>query len=144
LGIRASSTCEVQLNQCTVKEENILGQIGVGYKIAIGTLNEGRIGIASQMLGLAEGAFRSTIPYLIERKQFGQSVADFQGMQFDYARLATEIEAARLLTYNASRLKEEGKPFVKEAAMAKYYSSITAEKVASKSVEMLGGVGFTK
>jgi len=144
LGLRASSTCEVRLSNCVVHESDILGEIGKGYKIAIESLNEGRIGIAAQMCGLAQGAFDHTLPYLMQRKQFGQTIASFQGVRFDYAWMGTWIEAARLLTYNAARLQEEGKPFTKEAAMAKLYSSEIAVKVASKCVEMLGGVGFTK
>jgi len=144
LGIRASSTCEVILQDCVVSEKDILGDIGKGYKIAIEVLNEGRIGIGAQMVGLARGALDETMPYIIQRKQFGQSIALFQGMQFDYARCAMEIEAATLLIYNAARLREEEKPYIKEAAMAKYYSSIIAEKVSSTCVNMLGGVGYSK
>jgi short-chain 2-methylacyl-CoA dehydrogenase len=144
LGIRASSTCEVRFENCRVPSSAILGELGKGYKIAIETLNEGRIGIGAQMLGLAEGAFNATIPYIKQRTQFGQPLSDFQGMQFQYATLAVEIEAARLMVYNAARLKDAGQPFVKEAAMAKLYSSQVAERVASQCVNMLGGVGFTK
>jgi alkylation response protein AidB-like acyl-CoA dehydrogenase len=144
LGLRASSTCEVRLTNCVVSESDVLGEIGKGYKVAIETLNEGRIGIAAQMVGLAQGALDHTMPYIIDRKQFKQSIASFQGVRFDYAWIGTWIEAARLLTYNAARLQEEGKPFIKEAAMAKLYSSEIAVKVASKCVEMMGGVGFTK
>jgi len=144
LGIRASTTCEVIFEDCVVHERDILGEVGKGYKIAIEVLNEGRIGIGAQMIGLAKGVFDETMPYIIQRKQFGQSIASFQGMQFDYARCAMEIEAATLLVYNATRLREEGKPFIKEAAMAKLYSSLIAEKVSSTCVNMLGGVGFTK
>jgi len=144
LGIRASSTCQVILDSCVVPESDVLGQVGLGYKYAIETLNEGRIGIAAQMVGLAQGALDCTMPYIIQRKQFGTPIANFQGVQFDYAQAAVEIEAARLLTYNAARLQEIGRPFIKEAAMAKLYSSQVANKVASKCVEMLGGVGFTK
>lgn len=122
----------------------MLGEVGKGYKYAIEILNEGRIGIAAQMIGLAQGVFDYTLPYLFQRKQFGQFIGEFQGMQHQYAQVATEIEAARLLTYNAARLKEQGKPFVKEAAMAKLYSSQVAEKAASKCVEWMGGVGFTR
>jgi short-chain 2-methylacyl-CoA dehydrogenase len=129
-------------------EMNMIGQIGQGYKIAIESLNEGRIGIAAQMLGLAEGAFESTMPYLFERKQFNTLIGDFQGMEHQYAQVATEIECSRLLTYNAVRLKEasgaEGSSFVKEAGMAKLYSSRVAELTASKCIEWLGGVGFTR
>jgi len=144
LGLRASSTCEVILTDCIVPSSDVLGEVGKGYKYAIETLNEGRIGIAAQMCGLAQGVLDHTMPYLIQRKQFGQSIASFQGVRFDYAWIATWIEAARLLTYNAARLQEERKPFAKEAAMAKLYSSEVAVKVASKCVDMLGGVGFTK
>ncbi|MEY4544872.1 MAG: hypothetical protein RL685_1067 [Pseudomonadota bacterium] len=144
LGIRASSTCELLLDDCLVPEENVLGEIGKGYKIAIETLNEGRIGIGAQMLGIAQGAFDYAMGYIRERKQFDRAIADFQGVQFQYARMATEIEGARLLVYNAARLKDAGKPFVKEAAMAKLYASEVAERTASLAVELLGGVGFTK
>lgn len=144
LGIRASSTVELILEDCVVPKENVLGEVGKGYKVAIETLNEGRIGIGAQMIGLAQGAFDAAMGYMLEREQFGQPVAHFQGMQFQYAQLATEIEAARLMVYNAARLKDAGKNFVKEAAMAKLYSSQVAERVASKCVEFHGGVGFTK
>lgn len=144
LGIRASSTTELVFDECVVPKENVLGQVGKGYKVAIETLNEGRIGIGAQMIGIAQGAFDYAMSYMRERKQFGTRIADFQGMQFQYADLATEIEAARLLVYNAARLKDAGLPFLKEAAMAKLYSSIVAEKAASKAIEFLGGVGFTK
>lgn len=127
------------------KSENVLGEIGQGYKIAIEILNEGRIGIAAQMLGLAEGAFESTMPYLFQRRQFGQLIGDFQGLEHQYAEIAIEIEAARLLTFNAARLKEsQSSEFVKEAAMAKFYASRVAEKCASKCIEWLGGIGFTR
>ncbi|EFA76871.1 acyl-Coenzyme A dehydrogenase [Heterostelium album PN500] len=144
LGIRSSSTCEVIFNDVKVPASNVLGQVGKGYKIAIEGLNEGRIGIAAQMLGLAEGAFESTLPYLMQRKQFGKPIAEFQGMQFTYADLAVDIEAGKLLTYNAARLQEAGKPFVTEASMAKLYCSRIAEKVSSACITMLGGVGITK
>lgn len=144
LGIRASSTCELVLEDCEVPEENVVGEVGKGYKIAIETLNEGRIGIGAQMIGLAQGAFDHAMRYMGDRKQFGQSIASFQGMQFQYARTAVEIEAARLMVYNAARLKDAGLPFVKEAAMAKLFSSEVAERVASQCVEFFGGVGFTK
>lgn len=144
LGIRASSTCELVLDECQVPQENVLGEVGKGYKIAIETLNEGRIGIGAQMLGLAQGAFDYAMAYIQERRQFGQAIAEFQGVQFQCARLATEIEAARLLVYNAARLKDAGQPFVKEAAMAKLFASEVAERTASVCVELLGGVGFTK
>ncbi len=144
LGIRASSTCELVLEDAEVPEENVLGEVGKGYKIAIETLNEGRIGIGSQMIGLAQGAFDYAMRYMHERKQFGKPIADFQGLQFQYAQVATEIEAARLMVYNAARLKDAGQSFVKEAAMAKLFSSQVAERTASMCVEFLGGVGFTK
>ena len=144
LGIRASSTCEIVLENCEVPEENVLGAVGIGYKVAIETLNEGRIGIGAQMVGLAQGAFDYAMGYMLEREQFGQSIASFQGMQFQYARVAADIEQARLLVYNAARLKDAGLPFLKEAAMAKLISSEVAERTASMCVEFLGGVGFTK
>jgi alkylation response protein AidB-like acyl-CoA dehydrogenase len=144
LGIRASSTCELMLDDCEVPEENVLGEVGRGYKIAIEALNEGRIGIGAQMLGLAEGAFSQALSYMRERVQFGKAIAEFQGMQFQYARVAMEIEAARLLVYNAARLKDAGRPFVKEAAMAKLFASEVAERTASVCVEFFGGVGFTR
>jgi alkylation response protein AidB-like acyl-CoA dehydrogenase len=144
LGIRASSTCELILEDCRVPAENVLGEVGKGYKIAIETLNEGRIGIGAQMLGIAQGAFDYAMGYIRERKQFDRPIADFQGVQFQYARMATEIEGARLMVYNAARLKDAGRPFVKEAAMAKLCASEVAERSASLAVELLGGVGFTK
>ena len=144
LGIRASSTCELILDDVRVDRSQVLGEIGKGYKIAIETLNEGRIGIAAQMLGLAEGALEHALKYARERKQFGQRIGDFQGVQFDLAEMATSIEAARLMVYNAARLRDAGQPFVTQAAMAKYFASQMAEDVASKAVEVLGGVGFTK
>jgi alkylation response protein AidB-like acyl-CoA dehydrogenase len=144
LGIRASSTCELVLDACQVPEANVLGEVGKGYKIAIETLNEGRIGIGAQMLGIAQGAFDYAMGYIQQRKQFGRTIADFQGVQFQYARMAAEIEAARLLVYNAARLKDAGQPFVKQAAMAKLCASEVAERSASLAIELLGGVGFTK
>jgi len=144
LGIRASSTCELILDEVRVTSAQILGEIGKGYKIAIETLNEGRIGIAAQMLGLAEGALEHALAYARERKQFGQRIGDFQGVQFELAEMATHIEAARLMVYNAARLRDAELPFVTQAAMAKYFASTMAEEVASKAVEVLGGVGFTK
>ncbi|KAJ2909000.1 hypothetical protein GGI21_002319 [Coemansia aciculifera] len=144
LGIRASSTCQVSFDDVKVPASSVVGSVGKGYKIAIEILNEGRIGIAAQMLGLAQGAFDHVMPYLFQRKQFGTRIGDFQGMQHQYAQIATEIEAARLLTYNAARMKEEGRPFAKEAAMAKLYASQVAEKASSKAVEWMGGVGFTR
>jgi alkylation response protein AidB-like acyl-CoA dehydrogenase len=144
LGIRASSTVALHLEDCVVPRENVLGEIGRGYKIAIETLNEGRIGIGAQMIGLARGALSNARSYILERRQFGQSIAEFQGVQFQFAELATQLEAARLMVYNAARLKESGRPFLTEAAMAKLFASQVAERVASKSVELQGGVGFTK
>jgi short/branched chain acyl-CoA dehydrogenase len=143
-GIRASSTCELILEDCRVPKENVLGEPGKGYKIAIETLNEGRIGIGAQMLGVARGALEHAIAYTKERKQFGQRVADFQGVQFQIAEAATELEAARLLVYNAARLKDAGKPFLREAAMAKYFSSHVCERVTSLAVQLYGGNGYTK
>jgi alkylation response protein AidB-like acyl-CoA dehydrogenase len=144
LGIRASSTCELLLDDCEVPEQNVLGEVGRGYKIAIEALNEGRIGIGAQMLGLAEGAFEHALAYMKERVQFGKPIAEFQGLEFQYARLAMELEAARLLVYNAARLKDAGRSFVKEAAMAKLFASEVAERTASLAVEFMGGVGFTR
>src|SRR5216684_606395 len=144
LGIRASSTCELILEDCRVTKENVLGEVGKGYKIAIETLNEGRIGIGAQMIGLARGALDHAIGYAKQRKQFGKTIGEFQGVQFELARMATEVEAARLLVYNAARLRDAGQPFVTEAAMAKYFSSEVAEKVASKAIEVFGGIGITK
>jgi butyryl-CoA dehydrogenase/short/branched chain acyl-CoA dehydrogenase len=144
LGIRASSTCELILEDCRVPDGNVLGEVGKGYRIAIETLNEGRIGIGAQMLGLAHGALEFATAYTQERKQFGKALAEFQGVQFDLARMHTEVEAARLMVYNAARLRDAGKPYIKEAAMAKYYASMVAESVASLSVEMYGGYGFVK
>ncbi len=144
LGIRASSTVELLFNDCIVPKENVLGEIGKGYKVAIETLNEGRIGIGAQMIGLAKGALHNAMQYMVERKQFGKSIADFQGVQFQYAEIATQIEAARLMVYNAARLKDAGKPFAKEAAMAKLFSSQVAERASSQCLEFYGGVGFTK
>jgi short/branched chain acyl-CoA dehydrogenase len=144
LGIRASSTCELILDNCRVPRGNVMGEIGKGYKIAIETLNEGRIAIGSQMIGLARGALEHAIAYAKQRKQFGKAIGEFQGVQFQLAKMATQVEAARLLVYNAARLRDAGLPFVTEAAMAKYYSSEIAEKVASKAIEVLGGVGVTR
>jgi alkylation response protein AidB-like acyl-CoA dehydrogenase len=144
LGIRASSTCELILDDCRVPAGNVLGEIGQGYKIAIETLNEGRIGIGAQMLGLARAALEHATAYAKQRRQFGKLIAEFQGIQFELAQMATEVEATRLLVYNAARLRDAGLPFLTEAAMAKYYSSQVAENVASKAVEIFGGVGFTK
>jgi short/branched chain acyl-CoA dehydrogenase len=144
LGIRASSTCELILDNCRVPRENVMGEVGKGYKIAIETLNEGRIAIGAQMIGLARGALDHAIAYAKQRKQFGKTIGDFQGVQFQLAKMATEVEAARLLVYNAARMRDAGLPFVTEAAMAKYYSSEIAEKVASMAIEVFGGVGVTK
>lgn len=144
IGIRASSTCELILEDCPVPKENVLGEAGKGYKIAIETLNEGRIGIGAQMLGIAQGAWDCAAKYAKERRQFGKPIAEFQGIQFQIAQMATDIEAARLLVYNAARMKDAGVPFVKEAAMAKLFSSQVAERVASLAVEIYGGYGFTK
>ena len=144
LGIRASSTCELMLDGCRVPKNNVLGEVGKGYKIAIETLNEGRIGIGSQMVGLAQGALEHGLAYAQERKQFGQALAEFQAVQFLLADLATELEAARLLTYNAARLRDAGVNFIKEAAMAKVFASRMAEQVASKVIEVYGGNGFTR
>ncbi len=144
LGIRASSTCELILDNCRVPKENVLGEVGRGYKIAIETLNEGRIGIGAQMIGLTAGALEQGIRYAKQREQFGQPISKFQAVQFQIAKLATELEAARLLTYNAARLKDAGLSFAKEAAMAKYYASEVAERVTSQVVEIFGGYGFTK
>ncbi len=144
LGIRASSTCELIFEDCRVPAKHVLGEVGKGYKIAIETLNEGRIGIGAQMLGLASGAWGHAAEYAKERKQFGKPIAEFQAVQFSLAEMATEIEAARLLVYNAARLKDARMPFLKEAAMAKYYASMVAERVASQAVEIFGGYGFVK
>ncbi len=144
LGIRASSTCELILEDCRVPKSNVLGEVGKGYKIAIETLNEGRIGIGAQMLGVARGAWECAVRYAQERKQFGKPIADFQGIQFQIAQMTTEIEAARLMVYNAARMKDAGMPFVKEAAMAKLFCSQVAERVTSLAIEIYGGSGFTK
>ncbi|ESS33558.1 short-chain-acyl-CoA dehydrogenase [Toxoplasma gondii VEG] len=144
LGIKASSTCEVILNDVQVHDSCVLGEVGEGYKIAIRLLNEGRIGIAAQMLGLAKGAFETAMRYMHDRQQFGRKIADFQGVQFEYAKLATEIEAAALLTANAALLREAGQPFAKEAAMAKFKSSEVAQRVSSACIDFVGGNGFTK
>ena len=144
LGIRASSTCELIMDECRVPAANIIGELGKGYKIAIETLNEGRIAIGSQMVGLAQGALGHAIVYAKQRQQFGKPIADFQGVQFELAEMATDIEAARLLVYNSARMRDAGLPFVTEAAMAKYFASQIGERTASRAVEILGGVGFTK
>lgn len=144
LGIRASSTCEVILDNVKVPKENVIGEIGKGYKIAIETLNEGRIGIAAQMLGLAEGALAGALNYARQREQFGKHLREFQGIQMQLAELATKLESGRLLVYNAARLKDANMPFIKEAAMAKYWMSEVAEEVASRALEVYGGYGFIK
>jgi len=144
LGIRASSTCELLFEDVRIPKENILGDIGKGYKVAIETLNEGRIGIGAQMIGIAQGSFDAALAYTQERKQFGKAISDFQGVQFQLAKMATELEMARLLVYNAARLKEAGQPFLKEAAMAKYYSSEVAEKLSSMAIDLFGGYGYVK
>jgi len=144
LGLRASSTCELILDNCRVPRENVMGEVGKGYKVAIETLNEGRIAIGAQMIGLARAALEHAVAYAKERKQFGKTIGEFQGVQFDLAKMAIEVEAARLLVYNAARLRDAGMPFLTEAAMAKYYTSEIAEKAASKAIEVHGGVGITK
>jgi alkylation response protein AidB-like acyl-CoA dehydrogenase len=144
LGIRASSTTELLFDGCIVPAANVLGEVGQGYKIAIETLNEGRIGIGAQMIGIARGALDATLEYVKERKQFGTRLADFQAIQFQLAQVATELEAARLLVYNAARLKDGGKPFTREAAMAKLFASQVCERVTSLCVELHGGYGYTR
>jgi alkylation response protein AidB-like acyl-CoA dehydrogenase len=144
LGIRASSTCELLFEECRVPRANVLGEVGKGYKAAIETLNEGRIGIGAQMIGLAKGALDHTIAYTRERKQFGKAIAEFQAVQHQIARAATEIEAARLLVYNSARLRDAGQPFLTEAAMCKIFSSEVAERTASLAVNLFGGNGFVK
>ncbi len=144
LGIRASSTCELLLEGCVVPEAQVLGEPGKGYKIAIETLNEGRIGIGAQMVGVAQGALDHALAYARERRQFGRPIADFQGVQFQLAEMRTELEAARLLVYNAARRKQAGESFTQEAAMAKYYSSQAADHITSRALELFGGYGFTR
>jgi alkylation response protein AidB-like acyl-CoA dehydrogenase len=144
LGIRASSTCELLFEECRVPRASVLGEIGKGYKVAIETLNEGRIGIGAQMLGIAEAALDHSVRYTKERKQFGKAVADFQGVQFELARAAADVEAARLLVYNAARLRDAGRPFLTEAAMCKLHASEAAERTASLAVNLFGGYGFVK
>jgi alkylation response protein AidB-like acyl-CoA dehydrogenase len=144
LGIRASSTCELILDGVRVPKENVVGEVGKGYKIAIETLNEGRIGIGAQMVGTAQGALDDAVAYTAERKQFGKPIGEFQGVQFELAQMATGVEAARLMVYNAARLKDAGEPFLTQAAMAKVFSSDVAERVTSSAVELAGGVGYTK
>ena len=144
LGIRASSTCELLFEDCRVPRANVLGEVGKGYKVAIETLNEGRIGIGAQMIGLAQGALDHAVHYTKERKQFGKAIADFQGVQFQLARAATELHAARLAVYNAARLRDAGQPFLTDAAMCKLFSSEMAERVTSLAVNLFGGYGFVK
>jgi alkylation response protein AidB-like acyl-CoA dehydrogenase len=144
LGIRASSTTELILEDCVVPKENVLGEVGKGYKTSIETLNEGRIGIGAQMIGIARGALESALAYTTERHQFGKSINEFQGVQFQLAEMATDLEAARLMVYNAARMKDAGQTFVKEAAMAKLYSSRAAERITSKAIELYGGYGYVK
>lgn len=144
LGIRASSTTELILESCLVPDANVLGPVGQGYKIAIETLNEGRIGIGAQMLGVATGALDAATAYVKERRQFGKAIAEFQGVQFQLGQMATELEAARLMVYNAARLKDAGRPFVREAAMAKLFSSQVADRITSKCLELFGGYGYSK
>ena len=144
LGIRASSTTEIILEDCPVPKENVLGEVGKGYKTSIESLNEGRIGIGAQMIGIGAGALSSALAYTSERQQFGKSINEFQGVQFQLAEMATDLEAARLMVYNAARMKDAGQNFVKEAAMAKLYSSRAAERIASKAIELYGGYGYVK
>ncbi len=144
LGIRASSTCELVLEECFVPGSQVLGEVGKGYKVSIETLNEGRIGIGAQMVGVAQGALEAAVGYARERKQFGQPISNFQGVQFHIARMATQLEAARLMVYNSARLRMSGRPFAKEAAMAKLFASEVAEQVCGESLEIFGGYGYTK
>src|SRR5438128_12095844 len=144
LGIRASSTTELILEDCRVPKENVLGEIGRGYKVSIETLNEGRIGIGAQMIGIARGALESTLAYTTERQQFGKSVNEFQGVQFQLAQMATDLEAARLMVYNAARLKDAGQSFQQQAAMAKLFSSQVADRTTSSCLELFGGYGYSK
>ncbi len=144
LGIRASSTCELIFENCEVPKENVIGEVGKGYKIAIETLNEGRIGIGAQMLGISQGAYEATLEYIKGREQFGKSLSQFQGVQFQLAEMRTLLETVRLMVYNAARLKDAGQPFVKEAAMAKLHASRAAEKICSVAVDLFGGNGFTR
>ena len=144
LGIRASSTCELLLDDCRVPRQNVLGTAGRGYKVAIETLNEGRIGIGAQMIGLAQGALDHTVAFVKQREQFGQPIGEFQAVQFQLAQAATELEAARLMVYNAARRRDAGQPYVTEGAMAKLFSSQVAERVTSLAVQLFGGVGYTK
>jgi alkylation response protein AidB-like acyl-CoA dehydrogenase len=144
LGIRASSTCELILENCQVPDSNVLGPVGLGYKVSIETLNEGRIGIGAQMIGVSQGALEAALAYVKERRQFGKPVAEFQGVQFQLAQMRTEVEAARLMVYNAARLKDAGRPFAVEAAMAKLFSSQVADRITSNCLELFGGYGYSK
>jgi alkylation response protein AidB-like acyl-CoA dehydrogenase len=144
LGIRASSTCELLFDDCRIPRANVLGEVGKGYKVAIETLNEGRIGIGAQMIGIGAGALEATVKYVQEREQFGKKIGDFQGVQFQIAQMAVELEAARLMVYNAARLKDAGQPFLQEAAMAKLFSSQVAQRIASTAIDLFGGYGFTR
>lgn len=144
LGIRASSTCELLFENCVVPKANVLGEVGKGYKIAIETLNEGRIGIGAQMIGIAQGAYEATRKYIAGREQFGKPISSFQGVQFQLAEMRVELEAARLMVYNAARLKDAGKDFIEEAAMAKLFSSRAAENICSTAIDLFGGNGFTR
>ncbi len=144
LGIRASSTCELLFENCEVPAANVLGQVGKGYKIAIETLNEGRIGIGAQMVGIAQGAYDATLKYVKSREQFGKSISSYQGVQFQLAEMRTQLEASRLMVYNAARLKDSGQDFIEAAAMAKLFSSQAAEKITSRAIDLFGGNGFTK
>ncbi len=144
LGIRASSTCELLFEECRIPRANVLGEVGKGYKVAIETLNEGRIGIGAQMIGLAQGAIDHTIAYVKQRKQFGKALGEFQAVKHQIARAATDLEAARLLVYNAARLRDSGQPFLTEAAMCKIFSSEVAERAASLAINLFGGNGFVK
>jgi alkylation response protein AidB-like acyl-CoA dehydrogenase len=144
LGIRASSTCELRFDQCKIPKENVLGEVGKGYKIAIETLNEGRIGIGAQMVGIAQGAYDAALFYIKGREQFGQSIARFQGVQFQVSEMRVQLEAARVLVYNAARLKDAGQEFLKEAAIAKYFASKATEQICSTAIDLFGGNGFTK
>ncbi len=144
LGIRASSTCELILEACQVPEANVLGPVGLGYKVSIETLNEGRIGIGAQMVGISQGALEAAVAYVKERKQFGKPIAEFQGVQFQLAQMRTDLEASRLMVYNAARLKDTGRPFAQEAAMAKLFSSQVADRITSNCLELFGGYGYSK
>ena len=144
MGIRASSTCELLFEDCEVPKENVLGEVGKGYKIAIETLNEGRIGIGAQMVGIAQGAYEAALSYVKSREQFGKSISQFQGVQFQLAQMRIDLEAARVLVYNSARLKDAGKPFIQEAAIAKYFSSKASERISSLAIDLFGGNGFTR